>query len=280
MGPFDIKHETELAVPAIVRTANGVATGLGGQGTTIDWTSGYFSVQDAYKQLLLDSKAKVRIVTAAPEVSRAVRDPASQLLLTMRVAGQRLLRVCRRLALFATRVYLHREEVLRRDRRARTPQEASRVAHRYLRVATLCMDIPRQGCALHTLERPWTRALTVTAGVWLTPSFSACYPDYISRTPLDDPDEHDLHYLSRYPASPFLTLVGSSNYGRRSAERDLEANLLVTTFSPELRRALRAEVSHLREHALTQVNDELFERKDRRVPLGVKVAATAIRTML
>lgn len=72
MGPFNISQETDIVVPAIFRTANSLATAPGGSLTTIDWTSGYFSVQERYKELVLDSKANVRIVAASPEVRRVL----------------------------------------------------------------------------------------------------------------------------------------------------------------------------------------------------------------
>lgn len=73
MGPFSIAQETELVVPTILRTGNSLATAPGGAQTTVDWTSGYFSVQEAYKERVLDSRAAVRIVAASPEVSHPFR---------------------------------------------------------------------------------------------------------------------------------------------------------------------------------------------------------------
>lgn len=79
---------------------------------------------------------------------------------------------------------------------------------------------------------------------------------------------------------PNLTLVGSSNYGRRSAERDLEASLLVVTDGDPLKAALEREVAGLREWATDVVDEKMFARPDRRVKVGVKLAAKAIRNML
>ena len=80
MGPFSIAQETELIVPTILRTANSLATAPGGSETTVDWTSGYFSVQESYRERVLDSRAAVRIVTASPEVSPSPSHfPLSQL---------------------------------------------------------------------------------------------------------------------------------------------------------------------------------------------------------
>ncbi|GAA6064114.1 hypothetical protein JCM10212_002491, partial [Sporobolomyces blumeae] len=67
MAPFSISHETSLVVPSIFRCANQLATAPGGNETTIDWTSGYFGLRRSYKELVLETKAKIRIVSASPE---------------------------------------------------------------------------------------------------------------------------------------------------------------------------------------------------------------------
>jgi CDP-diacylglycerol--glycerol-3-phosphate 3-phosphatidyltransferase len=70
-----------------------------------------------------------------------------------------------------------------------------------------------------------------------------------------------------------LTLVGSSNYGYRSAVRDLEVNLAIQTTSPELKQALSKELMHIREHATDRVNDALFQRSERKVGIINRFAA-------
>lgn len=82
------------------------------------------------------------------------------------------------------------------------------------------------------------------------------------------------------PLPPYLTLIGSSNYGNRSAQRDLEANLLITTDAKALQRQLGKELSEIRRYATDVVDQRLFERKNRKVSWGVKVAAKAIESML
>ena len=69
MGTFDVTQETDLVIPSIFRMANSLATAPGGAKTTVDWTSGYFSVQERYKELVLAAKANVQLVAASPEVS-------------------------------------------------------------------------------------------------------------------------------------------------------------------------------------------------------------------
>ena len=80
-------------------------------------------------------------------------------------------------------------------------------------------------------------------------------------------------------APPSLTVIGSSNYGRRSTVRDVETNLLVTTTEPTLRAALADEVANLRKWT-EPVDDATFAAPDRRVAWGVKLAARLLRDKL
>lgn len=120
MGPFDLTAETDVVVPRIFSTANALATAPGGNRTVLDWTSGYFGLREDYKKLALQCKAKVRIVSASPEVSRLRLSlplvGASRLTLDLPTAGQRLLRFARRLAIHPTRIHLLCRAVLCRGR--------------------------------------------------------------------------------------------------------------------------------------------------------------------
>jgi hypothetical protein len=155
MGPFDLTAETDLVVPGIFRTANAFATAPGGNRTVLDWTSGYFGLREDYKRLALQCKAKVRIVSASPEVrsllsgSRAGRlsgdtDP--------RRAGQRVLRLSRRLSLHPAGLYPLHRAVLQRDRAGGGTQESEvgrergRHGDRAERVAERGVDLPRERC--------------------------------------------------------------------------------------------------------------------------------------
>lgn len=44
---------------------------------------------------------------------------------------------------------------------------------------------------------------------------------------------------------PNLTLIGSSNFGERSVNRDLETQVCLVTANRELQQSLQAEVNHL-----------------------------------
>ncbi|RUS19944.1 hypothetical protein BC937DRAFT_86683 [Endogone sp. FLAS-F59071] len=78
---------------------------------------------------------------------------------------------------------------------------------------------------------------------------------------------------------PSLTMIGSSNFGYRSSERDLEAQAIVITRHTPLRKAIHFELDSLRKH-FEEVNLQTFEREDRKVPYLVRLATSMIRTML
>lgn len=72
-------------------------------------------------------------------------------------------------------------------------------------------------------------------------------------------------------ANPALSLVGSSNYTKRSYSLDLEANAMIVTRNQDLQKRLGDEQRWLQEHA-QQVTRDDFARTERRVSLKVRVA--------
>ena len=71
--------------------------------------------------------------------------------------------------------------------------------------------------------------------------------------------------------NPSVTLVGSSNYTKRSYSLDLEANTLIVTRNPNLQRRLGEEERWLQEYATTMSRDDYAET-ERRVGLHVRIA--------
>lgn len=71
--------------------------------------------------------------------------------------------------------------------------------------------------------------------------------------------------------SPSITLVGSSNYTKRSYSLDLEMNALVVTKDENLKKRLGAEAYWLQENT-QKVTIEDFQRTERRVSLKVRLA--------
>lgn len=71
--------------------------------------------------------------------------------------------------------------------------------------------------------------------------------------------------------NPALSLVGSSNYTKRSYSLDLEANAMILTRNHDLQKRLGDEQRWLQDHA-QQVTRDDFARTERRVSLKVRVA--------
>ncbi|KAI1632226.1 hypothetical protein F4809DRAFT_656670 [Biscogniauxia mediterranea] len=71
--------------------------------------------------------------------------------------------------------------------------------------------------------------------------------------------------------NPSMSIVGSSNYTRRSYSHDLEAGALITTSNDSLKRRLGEEQNWLQEYA-KPVNLDDFATNERRVGLKVRIA--------
>lgn len=70
---------------------------------------------------------------------------------------------------------------------------------------------------------------------------------------------------------PSISLVGSSNYTKRSYSLDLEANTLIVTSNPDLQRRLGEEEKWLQQYA-TKVTRDDYAKTERRVGLHVRIA--------
>jgi CDP-diacylglycerol---glycerol-3-phosphate 3-phosphatidyltransferase len=70
---------------------------------------------------------------------------------------------------------------------------------------------------------------------------------------------------------PSISLVGSSNYTKRSYSLDLESNALIVTQNADLQRRLGEEEKWLQEYATTMSRDD-YAKTERRVGLHVKLA--------
>lgn len=73
---------------------------------------------------------------------------------------------------------------------------------------------------------------------------------------------------------PWATIVGSANLGERSVRRDLEAQAVIFTVSPELQERLRQESFELHRHA-KECGAQLEKRE---TPLWVRAAVGFFRT--
>ncbi|KAK9361896.1 hypothetical protein V1504DRAFT_63535 [Lipomyces starkeyi] len=78
---------------------------------------------------------------------------------------------------------------------------------------------------------------------------------------------------------PCATVIGSSNFTRRSHALDLESNVIIFTRDEELRSKMYDEIQNLRQFT-REMNEETFRSDDRRVGWGVKAALAVLGGML
>ena len=78
---------------------------------------------------------------------------------------------------------------------------------------------------------------------------------------------------------PSVSLIGSPNFGYRSLERDLEAQIMLVTRNETLRRQMHQELEGISTHC-ERVTETLFLRKDRRTSFLVQLAMLFGRSFL
>ena len=78
---------------------------------------------------------------------------------------------------------------------------------------------------------------------------------------------------------PFVTNVGSSNYGMRSTNRDIEAQITLITEAEGLKGQLEKEVKGLRKDA-KELGEDCFGRKEYEVARWVRWISGAIKGFL
>jgi CDP-diacylglycerol---glycerol-3-phosphate 3-phosphatidyltransferase len=78
---------------------------------------------------------------------------------------------------------------------------------------------------------------------------------------------------------PCMTVIGSSNYTKRSYGLDLETNALIITKDEELKKDMKGEIDNLLKYT-NEVELKDFTEGKRKVSYGVKMATNIITTML
>ena len=86
-----------------------------------------------------------------------------------------------------------------------------------------------------------------------------------------------LWYYPPGESLPAATMVGSPNFGHRSVERDLEAQVTVVTRNQGLRERLHEEQRRLFESSEEVRGEETFREEGRRVPYWVRLVVAVAR---
>lgn len=129
--------------------------------------------------------------------------------------------------------------------------------------------VKHEGLAESIVLKEWKKGMVGQEGGWTyhAKGLWVTFPSS-SSSPSSEADKED----------PSLTVIGSSNYTKRSYELDLEANVVIATSDPGLRRRLGEEVKWLGEHA-KKVDEKEFEKPERKVGMNVRMAMWAVRVL-
>lgn len=88
-----------------------------------------------------------------------------------------------------------------------------------------------------------------------------------------------LWYYKPDQSLPFLTMIGSPNFGRRSVNRDLESQVVIMTSNHPLQTALHGEQHHLYSSA-NLVTRQTFTQADRLVPYWVRFVIPVVKLFM
>ncbi|XP_068249659.1 CDP-diacylglycerol--glycerol-3-phosphate 3-phosphatidyltransferase, mitochondrial [Palaemon carinicauda] len=88
-----------------------------------------------------------------------------------------------------------------------------------------------------------------------------------------------LWYYKPDQSLPFLTMIGSPNFGRRSVNRDLESQLVILTSNRALQTSLQEEQQHLYSLA-SLVTRQTFTQVDRLVPYWVRFVIPVVKLFM
>ena len=77
--------------------------------------------------------------------------------------------------------------------------------------------------------------------------------------------------LEKPPPGPSVSVIGSSNYTKRSYSLDLESNVMIVTQEPDLQRRLGEEEKWLQQYAKPMLRED-YQKPERKVGLHVRLA--------
>lgn len=219
--------------------------------TTVDMTSGYFSLSGLYRSLVLSEAlhglgARTRAPDAVPVAFRLIAAaPEANGFFGSRGVSRRIPAAYT----FLERLFWDQVEARNLDRPL-TDREPPLVDE-----SDSTFKTPLSAVELREWRKyGWTYH---QKGIWVSP-----------------PSKHNT------ALRPTITIIGSSNYGSRSERLDLECSLLITTTADSLRNALANEVSDMRYDARDIMKKDAFEAPDRKVGVVDRFLTKLLKSML
>lgn len=247
LGHADVKHD-ESFIEFVLKHS----PPPGASAYTTYLTSPYFNLAESFSNAILQSSKPYRVIVAAPEANGFYKGSGPSGLIPWAY-----------------------DTVLRDWMASLRPQSDIHVFE-YLRqqwtfhAKGLWIDFPSE-------QASPANSSTLAASAPYAASSSTSTKE--SKTTSDALAPSFSNTKSNVPRSASFTLIGSSNFGVRSLERDLESQLALFTTNHGLMERLRAERDHIFEGA-EEVKAETFERRqENHSPLLKLVAPFASRFM-
>ncbi|MCJ1256662.1 CDP-diacylglycerol--glycerol-3-phosphate 3-phosphatidyltransferase [Lignoscripta atroalba] len=133
-------------------------------------------------------------------------------------------------------------------------------------------DLEKQGGQSGGIQlREWRRGTVGTPDGWTYHAKGLWITLPTTATPPPPPSSSSPHPTSPLPSSPCITLLGSSNYTKRSYTLDTEVGAVIVTTDAGLKAQLKKEEEGLLKYSQV-VREEDLKGGERRVGVGVRVA--------
>ena len=255
MGQLSITQETDMIplltnyLSALCSRINPMQTSLARPFTTVDLTSGYFTLSGTYRSLVLSDKIHslgtapssvpvvFRLVAASPEANGFYGSKG----LSSRIPA----------AYTFLEKEFYKQVVAKSLHEPFKPDGGSSIFD--------STDPVSQGSLAPVELREWSKYGWTyhQKGIWIS-----------------------LPSQNNQALQPSTTLIGSSNFGSRSEKLDLECTLLMTTKATPLKAVLAEEVLEMRECARELMNSKTFDSPERKVDIVTRFLTKLVKYML
>ena len=249
LGDYEFPSYTSTEKPCLIKLLRSIAENPWLRNSSWTFTAGYFNIDPEISQLLVEA-------TPAPENAKELGPPTQNAhpppLCTVITASP-----------WANGFYGSA------GISGMLPAAYTLLSRRFLR------NVTKAGRESSIQFKEWRRGTVGEPGGWTYHAkglWVTLPPPPASLPPSPSPSSSDLESeFPESPAGPSITLIGSSNYTKRSYSLDLEIGALVVTGDKELQRKYKDETEWLQRDAVVVTQDDLM-KVDRRVGLKVRIA--------
>jgi CDP-diacylglycerol---glycerol-3-phosphate 3-phosphatidyltransferase len=243
-GKYEFASYTSTEKPSLIKLLKSLAENANLQNSTWTFTAGYFNIDPEISQLLIDS-------VPAPKNAKALSPPS---------VSSESLKPCTVITASPWANGFYGSAGIS----GMLPTAYTLLSRRFLR------NVADTGRKSSIQLKEWRRGTVGEPGGW-TYHAKGLWVTLPPPSPsLPSLQEREAKKAEE-PAGPSITLIGSSNYTKRSYSLDLEIGALVVTGDTGLQKKLKEETEWLQQDAKIATQDDLM-KVDRRVGLKVRIA--------